>query len=133
MIWGVDDLWLRSPFAKSAGKNEREFLNHQPSAYYTKRRRICRFRICRPGFSSHKPDLSPDQAPLDTSRGTTRPCQGTEASRPKHAKCGANRPAASNKDMSWQQLIASNTPAHDSSEHAPRVGPRCAAWAGRKR
>src|SRR5260370_22630234 len=38
-------------------------------AFYTKRDRICRFRICRPGFSSHKPDLSPDQAPVDTSRG----------------------------------------------------------------
>jgi len=38
-------------------------------AFYTKRDWICRFRMCGPGFSSHKPDLSPAQAPLDTSRG----------------------------------------------------------------
>src|ERR1700738_1659159 len=38
-------------------------------AFYTKHDKICRFRICRPGFSSHNPDLSPDQAPSDTSRG----------------------------------------------------------------
>ena len=38
-------------------------------AFYTKHDRICAFRICRPGFSPHQPDLSPDQAPLDTSRG----------------------------------------------------------------
>ena len=44
-------------------------------AFYTTHDRICRFRICRPGFSSHKPDLSPDQAPLETSRGF-RPCSG---------------------------------------------------------
>jgi hypothetical protein len=37
-------------------------------AFYTKRERIFRFRICRPGFSSHNPDLSPDQAPRGTSR-----------------------------------------------------------------
>src|SRR6202166_4258528 len=38
-------------------------------AFYTNPDGICRFRICRPGFSSHKPDLSPDQAPLDRSQG----------------------------------------------------------------
>jgi hypothetical protein len=38
----------------------------------------------------------------------SRPAQGTEALPPKHARCGANRPAASRKTMSWQQLIASN-------------------------
>ena len=62
-------------------------------AFYTKRKRICRFRICRPGFSSHKPDLSPDQAPRDIARHPA-PAQGTEASRPKNAGYGANRSAA---------------------------------------
>ena len=42
-------------------------------AFYTNQDRICRFQICRLGFSSHKPDLSPDQAPLDRSQGP-RPC-----------------------------------------------------------
>src|SRR3954463_12524156 len=38
-------------------------------AFYTKHDKIYRFRIRSQGFSSHNPDLSPDQAPLDTSRG----------------------------------------------------------------
>jgi hypothetical protein len=54
-------------------------------AFYTKPDGICLFRICRPGFSSHKPYLSPDQTPPDTSRGSPAPAQGIEASRPNHA------------------------------------------------
>src|ERR1700730_17904170 len=44
-------------------------INALVCAFYTKHDRICRFRICRPGFSSHEPDLSPDQVPLDMPRG----------------------------------------------------------------
>jgi hypothetical protein len=62
------DVWLRSPFAGLPTRIKRASQPHS-SAFYTKHDRICRFRICRPGFSSHKPDLSPDQAPPDTSRG----------------------------------------------------------------
>jgi hypothetical protein len=41
-----------------------ESTSSTPSyAFYTKPDRICRFRICGLGFSSHKPDLSPDQTP----------------------------------------------------------------------
>jgi hypothetical protein len=61
-------VWLRSPFAGLPASMKRASQPHT-SAFYTKHDRICRFRRCRPGFSSHKPDLSPDQAPLDTSCG----------------------------------------------------------------
>jgi hypothetical protein len=77
-------------------------------AFYTEHDKIYRFRIRSQGFSSHNPDLSPDQAPLDTSRGIPALAQGTEASRPKNAGCGANRSAAGEKGMSSQQSIASN-------------------------
>ena len=43
-----------------------------------------------------------------TSRGIPPPAQGTEASRPKTAGCGANRSAACVKGMARQHLIASN-------------------------
>src|SRR5258708_24900227 len=87
-------------------------------AFYTKHDRSCAFRICRPGFSPHQPDLSPDQAPLDTSRGIPPAAQGNQAPRLKDARCGANRSATSRKGMSWQQSIASNARAHDSPNHA---------------
>jgi hypothetical protein len=51
--------------------------------------------------------LSPDQAPLDTSRGIP-PLLRHRSVAAKDARRGANRSAASNKGMSWQQLIASN-------------------------
>jgi hypothetical protein len=76
-------------------------------AFYTKHDRICRFRICRPGFSSHNPDLSPDQAPSDTSREVP-PLLGAPSAAAAGTRCDANRSAASNKGMAWQQLIASN-------------------------
>src|SRR5439155_8670014 len=69
--------------------------------FYTKPRRICRFRICRPGFSSHKPDLSPDQArPMH--RAGSAPPQGNPARDPCPQKADANRPAACKKGMSRQ-------------------------------
>jgi hypothetical protein len=37
-------------------------------AFYISQDRMCRFPMCGLRFSSHKPDLSPDQAPIDTSR-----------------------------------------------------------------
>jgi hypothetical protein len=114
---------LRSPFAGVPATTNSVSQPHT-SAFYTRHDRICRFWICRPGFSSHKPDLSPDQAPLATSRGNPVPAQSTEASQPRHAKCCANRSAASEKSMAWQRLIASNALAHDSPKHAARVGPR---------
>ena len=89
-------------------------------AFYTKPDRICRFRICRPGFSSHKPDLSPDQAPLRPVAQDPAPLRA-----PKRrdcrigAKCGANRSAALDKGMSWQQLIASNATARTQRVRAP--------------
>src|SRR6478752_9195920 len=49
--------------------------------FYIKPDKICRFRICGLGFSSHKPDLSPDQAPSNRQRGPA-PAQGFEAARP---------------------------------------------------
>ncbi len=49
--------------------------------FYTKQGRNCPFRICRPGFSSHKPDLSPDQAPRSHSAEPLAPAQDIEASR----------------------------------------------------
>src|SRR5258705_3121612 len=52
-------------------------------AFYTEHDKIYRFRIRSQGFSSHNPDLSPDQAPLDISRGIPALAQGTEASRPR--------------------------------------------------
>src|SRR6202035_2137332 len=81
-------------------------------ASYTKPDGICRFRICRPGFSSHKPDLSPDQLPPPNIGRGPPFAQGTEASRPKDARCGANRSAAFDQGMARQQLIASNAPKH---------------------
>jgi hypothetical protein len=53
--------------------------------FYIKPDRICRFRICGLGFSSHKPDLSPDQAPPNRQRGPA-PAQGFEAARPLTAR-----------------------------------------------
>jgi hypothetical protein len=50
-------------------------------AFYTKHGWICPFRICRLGFSSRQPDLSPDQAPHGHHAGL-RPAQAVEASRP---------------------------------------------------
>jgi hypothetical protein len=70
-------------------------------AFYTKPETICRFRICRPGFSSHMPDLSPDQAPLDTSRRIPHLLEAFKP-QPVAPGCGANRSAASEKGMSWQ-------------------------------
>jgi hypothetical protein len=37
--------------------------------------------MCTPDFSLHKPDLSPDQAPLIASREIPPPAQGIETSR----------------------------------------------------
>ncbi len=117
-------VWLRSPFDGLPARMKRASEPHT-SAFYTKHDRISRFLICRAGFSSHKPDLSPDQAPLDTSREIPPLLSAPKRRGPKHARCGANRSATSKKGMSWQQLIASNAPVHDSPKHAPRVGPRC--------
>jgi hypothetical protein len=95
-------------------------------AFYTNQDRICRFQICRLGFSSHKPDLSPDQAPLDRSQG--RPCAGsTEASRPKDVRRGANRSAAPMKGTSGQLMIASNALVLDPPKRAFGLDPRAPA------
>jgi hypothetical protein len=87
-------------------------------AFYTKPQRICRFRICRPGFSSHRPDLSPDQArPMHRAR--SRSPFGTRASPPRTQTRGANRSVAYGKGMSRQDLIASNALMAFSSEACP--------------
>ena len=95
-------------------------------AFYTKRDWICRFRMCGPGFSSHKPDLSPAQAPLDTSRGIP-PLLRAPKRRGQGCQHGANRSAAPRKGTSWQQLIASN------ALRTPSVFSRKRRWSGDQR
>jgi hypothetical protein len=71
-------------------------------------------------------DLSPDQAPLDSSQG--RPCAGsTEASRPKDVRRGANRSAAPMKGTSGQLMIASNALVLDPPKRAFGLDPRAPA------
>jgi hypothetical protein len=86
-------------------------------AFYTKHDRILPIPDMQAGIFTAQPDLSPDQAPLDTSRGIP-PLQGNQASHPDDARCGANRSATYDKGMSWQQSIASNALAHESPKHA---------------
>jgi hypothetical protein len=98
-------------------------MRFTPIKFYTNHDRICRFRIGRLGFSSHKPDLSPDQASLDRSQEPPL-IRNTEASRPKDARRGANRSAARNKGTSGQLLIASNALAQDPPQHAGALRPQ---------
>jgi hypothetical protein len=88
-------------------------------AFYTKHDRILPIPDVQAGIFTAQPDLSPDQAPLDTSRGIP-PLQGNQASHPNDAGCGANRSATYDKGMSWQQSIASKALAHESPKHALR-------------
>jgi hypothetical protein len=86
-------------------------------AFYTKQDSNCRFRICRPGFSSLKPDLSPDQAPLDTSQGILPLLMAPKRRgqrMPDAARIALLPPC---KGTSGQQLIASNALAHDAPTH----------------
>jgi hypothetical protein len=64
--------------------------------------------------STHRPGPAPAQC---TELSPKRRGQGPETQC--CLRCGANRPAALNNGMSWQQLIASNAP---SDPRAPRGG-----------
>jgi hypothetical protein len=81
-----------------------------------------RFTPTKPGFAGseyagwdfHRTSLTcPQIKRRSTHRGGSRPARSTEASRPKDAGRGANRPVASKKGTSGQLLIASNARAHD--------------------
>src|SRR5664279_5558589 len=81
-------------------------------AFYTNKDRICRFQICRLGFSSHKPDLSPDQAPLDRSQGP-RPRAEHRSVAAKGCQTWRESLCCPRKGTSGQLLIASNALTND--------------------
>src|SRR6185437_6514021 len=77
------------------------------AAFYIKQDEIDRVRKGRPGFSSLKPDLSPDQVPHDP-REPLPVLGATERRISQDTRCGANRHAALSEGTSGQQSIASN-------------------------
>ena len=62
-------------------------------------------------FHRTSPDLSPDQAPPDASRGDPAPVKATRsAAAMRRERRGANRSARPRNGTSWPQLIASKAP-----------------------
>jgi hypothetical protein len=61
---------------------------------YTKPRRIRRFRICGPGFSSPQARLVPRSSPPDASRGADSPQHTAKHRGQRRKKSGANRSTA---------------------------------------
>jgi hypothetical protein len=113
---------LRSPFASVPASTNGVSQPHT-SAFYTKHDRIAGSGYA--GRDFHRTSLTCPQIKRRSPRARNpAPAQSTEASQPRHAKCCANRSAASEKSMAWQRLIASNALTHDSPKHAARVGPR---------
>ena len=98
---------------------------HIETIIYTKPRRNCRFRICRPGFSSHWPDLSPDQARPHASRGVPLPSRQPERASVRRKDAGHESPARPRNGTSWPQMIASKAPGALSAGR--RFHPACAA------
>ena len=85
------------------------------------------------GRDFHRTSLTcPQIKRRSTHRAGSRPCSGHRSVAASAARCGANRPAAPENGMSWQQLIASKRAApstpRERSRRRPVVRPAMTAW-----